>query len=85
MSQCSPIRDLKDTTSISQMCHASKEPITITKNGYEDMVIMSAEVYNRIRLYSVYEKLVEAENDIAEGKVTDAFSAMSAMRSKYGL
>lgn len=85
MSQCIPIRDLKDTTNISQMCHASKEPITITKNGYEDMVIMSAEVYNRIRLYSVYEKLVEAENDIAEGEVTDAFSAMSAMRSKYGL
>ena len=85
MSQCIPIRDLKDTTNISQMCHASKEPITITKNGYEDMVIMSAEVYNRIRLYSVYEKLVEAENDIAEGKVTDAFSVMSAMRSKYGL
>ena len=85
MSQCIPIRDLKDTTNISQMCHASNEPITITKNGYEDMVIMSAEVYNRIRLYSVYEKLVEAENDIAEGKVTDAFSAMSAMRSKYGL
>lgn len=85
MSQCIPIRDLKDTTNISQMCHASKEPITITKNGYEDMVIMSAEVYNRIRLYSVYEKLVEAENDIAEGKVTDAFSAVSTMRSKYGL
>ena len=85
MSQCIPIRDLKDTTNISQMCHASKEPITITKNGYEDMVIMSAEVYNRIRLYSVYEKLVEAEKEIAEGKVTDAFSAMSAMRSKYGL
>lgn len=85
MSQCIPIRDLKDTTNISQMCHASKEPIIITKNGYEDMVIMSAEVYNRIRLYSVYEKLVEAENDIAEGKVTDAFSAMNAMRSKYGL
>ena len=85
MSQCIPIRDLKDTTSISQMCHASKEPIIITKNGYEDMVIMSAEVYNRIRLYSIYEKLMEAENDIAEGKVTDAFSAMSAMRSKYGL
>ena len=85
MSQCIPIRDLKDTTNISQMCHASKEPIIITKNGYEDMVIMSAEVYNRIRLYSIYEKLMEAENDIAEGKVTDAFSAMSAMRSKYGL
>ena len=82
---CIPIRDLKDTSNISQMCHAANEPITITKNGYEDMVIMSAEVYNRIRLFTVYEKLMEAEHDIAEGKVNDAFDAMSAMRSKYGL
>lgn len=82
---CIPIRDLKDTSSISQMCHAANEPITITKNGYEDMVIMSAEVYNRIRLFTVYEKLMDAEHDIAEGKVSDAFDAMSTMRSKYGL
>ena len=52
---------------------------------YEDMVIMSAEVYNRIRLFNVYEKLMEAERDIAEGKVSDAFDAMNTMRSKYGL
>lgn len=82
---CIPIRDLKDTSNISQMCHAANEPITITKNGYEDMVIMSAEVYNRIRLFTVYEKLMEAEHYIAEGKVSDAFDAMSTMRSKYGL
>ena len=82
---CIPIRDLKDTSNISQMCHAANEPITITKNGYEDMVIMSAEVYNRIRLFTVYEKLMEAEHDITEGKVSDAFDAMSTMRSKYGL
>ena len=82
---CIPIRDLKDTAGISQMCHATNEPITITKNGYEDMVIMSAEVYDRIRLYSVYEKLMEAERDIANGKVSDAFDAMSTVRSKYGV
>lgn len=28
---CIPIRDMKDTSSISQMCHAANEPITITK------------------------------------------------------
>ena len=36
-----PIRDLKDTAAISQMCSESKEPIYITKNGYGDMVLMS--------------------------------------------
>ena len=40
--QCVPIRDLKNTNAISRLCHESCEPICITKNGYEDMVIMSA-------------------------------------------
>ena len=42
--QCIPIRDLKNTAAISEMCKKSAEPIYITKNGYEDMVIMSTEV-----------------------------------------
>lgn len=40
-----PIRDLKNTTHISQMCKESKEPIFVTKNGYGDMVVMSLEAY----------------------------------------
>ena len=40
-----PIRDLKDTAAISQMCNESNEPIYITKNGYGDMVIMSMKAY----------------------------------------
>ena len=83
--QCIPIRELKDTSSISQLCHASNEPITVTKNGYDDMVIMSAEVYDRIRLYSIYEKLMEAERDIENGSVNDAFESVAEIRGKYGL
>ena len=30
---------------------------------------MSPEVYDKIRLYSIYEKLTEAEEDIANGDV----------------
>lgn len=85
MQQCIPIRDLKNTSEISQMCKNSNEPIFITKNGYNDMVIMSAEVYEKIRLYSVYEKLAEAEADIAQGRISDAKASLSALRSKYGL
>lgn len=85
MSQCIPIRDLKDTTAISEMCRTAREPITITKNGYRDMVIMSAEMYDKIRLYSIYEKLMEAEADIEAGRVRDARSSLSDLRVKYGI
>lgn len=47
MAKIIPIRDLKDTTKVSEMCHASNTPIYITKNGYSDSVIMSNEVYER--------------------------------------
>ena len=40
-----PVRDLKDTTTISNLCHRTKGPIFITKNGYGDMVIMSMKTY----------------------------------------
>lgn len=85
MPHCIPIRDLKNTADISQMCKKTREPIFITKNGYEDMVIMSAEVYDKMRLYSVYEKLMEAEADISEGKVMDAHDSLRKLRAKHGL
>lgn len=85
MSQCIPIRDLKDTSAISEMCRTATEPITITKNGYRDMVIMSAEMYDKIRLYTVYEKLMEAEDDIEAGRVKDARSSLGGLREKYGI
>ena len=83
--RCIPIRDLKNTAAISEMCKKSAEPIYITKNGYEDMVIMSAEVYDRIRLVSVYEKLMEAEADIEEGRVMEGNASLRKLREKYGL
>ena len=41
------LRDLKNTTAISQICHEDKEPIFVTKSGYGDMVIMSMETYEK--------------------------------------
>ncbi|HIV26361.1 MAG TPA: type II toxin-antitoxin system Phd/YefM family antitoxin [Candidatus Ornithocaccomicrobium faecavium] len=83
--QCIPIRDLKNTAAISEMCKKSAAPIYVTKNGYNDMVIMSAEVYDRIRLVSVYEKLMEAEADIDEGRVMEGSASLRKLREKYGL
>ena len=47
MAQIIPIRDLKNTSEISEKCRAANEPIFVTKNGYGDMVVMSMEVYTR--------------------------------------
>lgn len=81
-----PIRDLKDTAAISQMCRESKEPIYITKNGYGDMVLMSMEAYEeKMWLLDVYAKLAEAETEIQGGKVTDARSELKELREKHGL
>jgi len=85
MPQSIPIQDLKNTAKISQLCQRSKEPITITQNGYDDMVIMSAKLYNRMRPYCVFEKLMEAEDDIAEGHVSDAYASLQRLREKRGL
>lgn len=81
-----PIRDLKDTTAISQMCSESSEPIYITKNGYGDMVIMSMKAYEeKFALLDVYEKLAEAEEQLSQGKIVDAHAALKGLRAKYGI
>ena len=81
-----PIKELKNTSEISEMCHESKEPIFITKNGYGDMVIMSMEAYERAQfMHTVYERLDLSERDSKEGKRKEAFQALEEMRSKYGL
>ena len=80
-----PIRDLKDTAAISQMCNESNEPIYITKNGYGDMVIMSMKAYEeKMHLLDVYAKLADAEEEVRTGQVTEARQALKALRAKHG-
>lgn len=42
-----PIRDLRNTSEISELAHKQQEPIFITKNGYSDLVVMSSELYDQ--------------------------------------
>ncbi|MBO5008569.1 MAG: type II toxin-antitoxin system Phd/YefM family antitoxin [Clostridia bacterium] len=86
MPQIIPIRDLKNTGEISDICHNSHEPIFVTKNGYGDMVIMSMETYEKTMfLNDIYKKLEEAENSLANGDVTDAFDSIKEIRRKYNV
>ncbi|MDR1069278.1 MAG: type II toxin-antitoxin system Phd/YefM family antitoxin [Gracilibacteraceae bacterium] len=86
MPQIIPIKNLKNTGEISKLAHEAPGPIFITKNGYGDMVLMSMETYEKnLYLQDVYEKLAEAEDDIAEGRVTEARASLRALRQARGI
>lgn len=70
MPQIIPIKDLKDTAVVSDLCHRVDEPVFITKNGYGDMVLMSIEI---------------SEAQIKSSKTKDAKKALKSVRDKYGL
>ena len=86
MPQIIPIKDLKNTSEISEMCHKTDEPIYVTKNSYGDMVIMSMEIYeSTMRQIAMYRDIEISEKQVEAGKVKDARIALSETRLKYGL
>ena len=79
-----PIRDLRNTSEISEMCKESNEPIYITKNGYGDMVIMSLSLYEqKMFMQDVHDKLAESEAAFSKGESKDAFESLRRMRQEF--
>ena len=71
-----PIRDLRNTSSISEMAHSSQEPVFVTKNGYSDLVIMSAELYEKMAQSNrIDQAIFEAEGEIEAGAEPIALDA----------
>ena len=78
-----PIKELKDTAKISEMCHENDGPIYVTKNGYGDMVLMSIESYEEIcRKEQIYKDLEVAESDILAGRTKPAESVLKEIHGK---
>ena len=81
MPQIRPITDLRNTTEISDICHAKQEPVFITKNGYGDLVIMSIETYEAMTETAA---VSEAETEFRQnGQLYDAREALSSLRRKH--
>ena len=86
MPQIIPIKELKNTSEISDLCHKTDEPIYVTKNGYGDMVLMSMENYERmVRMAKIYEELEESERQVEAGQTMNAREHLASVREKYGL
>ena len=81
-----PIKELKDTANISMMVRENDGPVYVTKNGYDDMVMMSTEEYDRlIYQLDILEKLAEGERAIRRGEVVDAAESVEQIRRRYEL
>lgn len=81
-----PIRDLKKTSELSELCRETNEPVFITKNGYGEMVIMSMDTYeNTMLMNDIYRKVDEAEQSVRKGDLTDGFESLRKTREKYDL
>ena len=80
-----PIRDLRNTSEISELAHKKQEPIFITKNGYSDLVVMSCELYEKIvRENKIDQAIEEAEREVREGaKPLSAKEAKKRLDKKY--
>ena len=85
MPQIRPITDLRNTNEISDICHARREPVFITKNGYGDLVVMSIETYEDLfETAATDAAIAEAEVEYArDGKLYDAKEALAALRKKH--
>lgn len=85
MPQIRPITDLRNTTEISNLCHAKNEPIFITKNGYGDMVVMSMDAYDALLEQAMTDAAIaEAESELSRGEALyDAREQLSVLRRKH--
>lgn len=80
-----PIKDIRNTSEISDLAHKEQEPIFVTKNGYIDLVIMSNEVYDKfVKMNCIDQAIYESELEIANGgKAIDADLAFTELDRKH--
>ena len=80
-----PIKDLRNTTEISNIAHKEQEPIFITKNGYSDLVVMSSELYDKFaRINRIDLAIYESEKELSNGaKAVDADVVFAELEKKY--
>lgn len=84
--QIVPMRDLKDTVKIENLCVETKAPVFVTKNGYGKLVVMDIETFETLIAKAYEARLVnEGLADLEAGRVKDGPSVLKGIRKKYGL
>ncbi|MFY3791869.1 type II toxin-antitoxin system Phd/YefM family antitoxin [Ureibacillus sp. MALMAid1270] len=78
-----PSSDLRNKyAEMSKLCKESREPIYITVNGRGDTVLLGITEYNQmISELELLRTLAEADDDVANGRVTSLRESFSSIRN----
>lgn len=84
--QIIPMRDLKNTVKVERLCAEENGPVFVTKNGYGRLVVMDIDYYEKT-MRKMYEAktILEGLEDAKSGNTVDGDTAISNVRSKYGI
>ncbi len=67
----------------SELCHQSEDPILVTNNGENDLVVMSHEAFcRREAWYRLQMKLAAADRQMAQGDMEDHEDVMRRIRER---
>ena len=88
MTKCVPLRAMKDTAGFSRFVEEAKEPVSVTKNGYDHLVVMTADAYQalaeQLAEAQLLSRIAQAETDISSGQLVSGQDHLAAMRVKHG-
>ncbi len=84
--QIIPMRDLKNTVEIERRCAEENGPVFVTKNGYGRLVVMDIDYYEKT-MKKMYEAktILDGLEDVKSGDTVDGDTAITNIRSKYGI
>ena len=76
------VTDLKkNANNIVKQLHSTGRPIVLTVNGRAEAVMLAANEYEKMAgAFSVLQKLIPAENDVAKGRTKAASSFFAEFR-----
>ena len=89
MPTCIPIKDIRDTVAFSKLVETSPEPVIVTKNGYDQFVVIRSKDYDEIRELQaknrIMERMLVAERERAAGSHANAEDSIASLRAHYDL
>jgi PHD/YefM family antitoxin component YafN of YafNO toxin-antitoxin module len=84
--QIIPMRDLKNTVEVERRCAEENGPVFVTKNGYGRLVVMDIDYYEKtMRKMDEATTILDGLKDVKSGNTVEGDTAISKIRSKYGI
>lgn len=78
--------DLKNTVEVERLCAEENGPVFVTKNGYGRLVVMDIDYYEKtMRKMDEAKTILDGLKDVKSGNTVEGDTAISNIRSKYGI